>query len=64
MNKIISCSVPSKLLRIIDGMRGDVPRSKYIVRQLESTLSKCNVEKSSAGKSCEPTNQQNDVGEH
>jgi hypothetical protein len=58
MNKIISCSVPSKLLRIIDGIRGDVPRSKYIVRQLESTLSKSNVEKSSAGNSSEAANQQ------
>jgi hypothetical protein len=57
MNKIISCSIPSKLLRIIDGIRGDVPRSKYIVRQLESTLCKSKIEESSANIS-EAANQQ------
>lgn len=64
MNEIISCSIPRKLLRTIDGIRGDIPRSKYIVRQLESTLSNWNKQELSAGKSSEATNQQKDVGNH
>ncbi|MGH9982499.1 MAG: hypothetical protein ACRD8W_00910 [Nitrososphaeraceae archaeon] len=56
MSEVISCSIPKKLLRTIDSIRGDVPRSKYIIRQLESVLSKKSIEKPSVGKSSETAN--------
>ncbi|MFY9964797.1 MAG: hypothetical protein WBL44_14435 [Nitrososphaeraceae archaeon] len=59
MTEIISFSIPAELRRKIDTIRGDVPRSKYIVSLLESILSKgLKIESSSAGKSSEATNQQ------
>lgn len=34
----ISLTIPLELLKKIDGRRGDVPRSKFILRLLESGL--------------------------
>lgn len=51
MTEIISFSIPAELRRKIDMLRGDVPRSKYIVRLIESAVSKCINIDSSAGTS-------------
>lgn len=63
MTEIISISFPEELRKKIDMIRGDIPRSKYIVRLVESTLTN---EKSfvdaSAGKSSEAANQQKIAG--
>lgn len=62
MTETISFSIPPELRRKIDTIRGDVPRSKYIVSLLESAVSKgANIESSSASKSLEATNQQKTV---
>jgi hypothetical protein len=58
MKEIISFSIPAELRKRIDTIRGDVPRSKYIVSLLESAVSKRLVVESSAGESSEATNQQ------
>jgi hypothetical protein len=56
MTEIISFSIPSELRRKIDMIRGDVPRSRYIVSLLESAVSKgLKMEPSSAGRSFEAT---------
>lgn len=38
MNAIISFTIPSYLKRRLDRIRGDVPRSKFIGRLLESYI--------------------------
>jgi hypothetical protein len=59
MTEVISFSIPAELRRRIDMIRGDIPRSKYIVNLLESAVSKgLKIESSSAGRSSEATNQQ------
>jgi hypothetical protein len=58
MTEIISFSIPAELRRKIDIIRGDVPRSKYIVSLLDSAVSKRLTGESSAGESSEATNQQ------
>ena len=59
MTEIISFSIQAELRRKIDKMRGDVPRSKYIVSLLESAISRgSKIEPSSAGKNSKATNQQ------
>ena len=40
MNEIISVYVPTKLCKRIDFLRGDVPRSRYILRILEEAHKK------------------------
>ena len=62
MTEIISFSIPAELKRKIDMIRGDIPRSKYIVGLLEAAVSKgLNFKSPSAGKSSEATNQQKTV---
>jgi hypothetical protein len=34
---VIGISFPKKILEIIDSQRGDVPRSRYLLRLLENT---------------------------
>lgn len=46
MNEIISLSLPTKLLRRIDSSRGDIPRSRYVLRILEKACSDVNILKS------------------
>ena len=59
LTEIISFSIPAELRKKIDMIRGDVPRSKYIVSLLEAAVSKgLNMNSSSAGKSSEAANQQ------
>ena len=59
MTEVISFSIPAGLRRKIDTIRGDVPRSRYIVKLLESAVSKgLKIESSSASRSSEATNQQ------
>ena len=62
MTEVIFFSIPTELRRKIDTIRGDIPRSKYIVRLLEAAVSKgLNIKSPSAGKSSEATNQQKTV---
>lgn len=62
MTEIISFSISTELRRKIDIIRGDVPRSKYIVNLLESAISRgSKIEPSSAGRSFEATDQQKTV---
>jgi hypothetical protein len=50
LTEIISFSIPAELRKKIDMIRGDVPRSKYIVSLLEAAVSKgLNMNSSSAG---------------
>jgi metal-responsive CopG/Arc/MetJ family transcriptional regulator len=35
----ISCTIPMELLKKIDDYRGDVPRSRFIIRLMEMALS-------------------------
>ncbi|MGH9974761.1 MAG: hypothetical protein ACRD8Z_02850, partial [Nitrososphaeraceae archaeon] len=63
MTEIVSFSIPAELRRKIDVIRGNVPRSKYIVSVLESAVSKHISIESSAGKSSEDANQQKTVGD-
>ena len=58
MTEIISSSIPAELRMKIDRVRGDIPRSKYIVSLLESVVSKHLDIEPSTGTSSEATNQQ------
>lgn len=39
MTEVITISIPLKLRKMIDTERGLIPRSRYIVQKLETTLS-------------------------
>jgi metal-responsive CopG/Arc/MetJ family transcriptional regulator len=40
----VSLYLPEKLVKRIDSVRGDIPRSKYITRQLETGAMEAGVE--------------------
>jgi len=64
MRETITLSIARQLLRKIDGLRGDVPRSKFITRLIESTMSEgtSRMVKSPADKSFEALSQQESLG--
>jgi hypothetical protein len=47
----IGISLPKEILARIDTERGDVPRSRYLLRKLEKMYSIGSVEKNSLGRS-------------
>jgi hypothetical protein len=64
MRETITLSIARQLLRKIDVLRGDVPRSKFITRLIESTMfdGTSRMVKSPADKSFEALNQQESLG--
>jgi len=64
VKEIITFSISKQLRREIDALRGDIPRSKFITRLIESTMSegKSITVNSPADKSFEALSQQESLG--
>jgi hypothetical protein len=55
-NIAVGISIPKEVLKHIDAKRGDVPRSKYLLRILERTYSFGKEESSIESRTCDHAN--------